>query len=348
MKTSRKVGRLALTLAILGVGVAGFSQTAATTPPAAAASEPAAATTTPSVLKGPITFEPKKGDVFAEDLPSKPALTMVWIPGGKFKMGDDKTPAELVKIFGDNEKSYAKEYPLHDVELDGFWMGAYMVTNQQYKQFDPKHTNQRGADQELDAVPVLQVSWADANNFCDWLSKKSGKHYRLPTEAQYEYATRAGTTTLFPWGDDINGAVKYANVADAKCRQEYPAVLESSNKGKLTLFDFDDGYTYAAPVGQFKPNAWGLYDMIGNAYSWCSDYWGEDYYSKSPLRNPQGPETGTARMARTGAWMIHPSGSRSASRNFAAPKVRRPFLGFRVVISPSSDAADAAKADSAK
>jgi formylglycine-generating enzyme len=340
MTTCRQLGLMALLISILSFEVEGYSETerpAATSRPEAATTDPKTATSSPPIIKGPLTFNPKPGDVFIVDLPSNPSLTMVWIPGGKFMMGNDKSPEELVKIFGGNERALAKEYPAHEVELDGFWMAAYMITNQQYKQFDPKHSNNRGPDQELDSIPVMQVSWADANAFCEWLSKASGKHYRLPTEAQYEYACRAGSTTLFPWGDDMNEAAKYANVADQKCRREYPVVMESG--ANLSLFDCDDGYTYAAPVGQFKPNAWGLYDMVGNAYSWCSDYWGADYYSKSPLHNPQGPETGTARMARCGAWMIHPIGNRSAARNYAAPGVRRPFLGFRVVISPSSDAA---------
>jgi formylglycine-generating enzyme required for sulfatase activity len=331
----------------LGFALAGCSETgssaasvAATGSSPQAADAPQASPSGPKIVMGPITFDPKPGDAFIEDLEGcTPPLTMVWIPGGKFVMGNDKSPEELVKLFGDNERSFAKEYPAHEVELDGFWMATFMITNQQYKLFDPKHTNQRGPDQELDAVPVLQVSWADANAFCEWLSKRSGKRYSLPTEAQFEYACRAGSTTLFPWGDDMNDGVKYANVADQKCRREYPVVTESSNKAKLTLFEFDDGYTYAAPVGQYKPNAFGLYDMVGNAYSWCSDYWDADYYKKSPKRNPQGPETGTARSARCGAWMIHPVGSRSASRNFAPPGVRRPFLGFRVVISPNLETA---------
>jgi formylglycine-generating enzyme required for sulfatase activity len=341
MRASRQLCLLPCLLFFLSFERAGCSNTggvAAAQSPEAAPISSAAETSSPKIVKGPLTFEPKPGDAFLEDVACDPPLTMIWIPGGKFMMGNEKSPEELIKIFGGDERSYAKEYPAHEVELDGFWMAAYMITNQQYKLFDPEHSNNRTPDQELDAVPVMQVSWADANAYCEWLSKRSGKRYGLPTEAQYEYACRAGTTTHFPWGDDMNAGVAYANVADQKCRREYPVVLESA-KG-LTLFEFDDGYTFPASVGQYKPNAWGLYDMVGNAYSWCSDYWGEGYYQRSPKRNPQGPETGTARMARCGAWMIHPSGNRSASRNFAAPGVRRPFLGFRVVISTSADAAE--------
>jgi formylglycine-generating enzyme required for sulfatase activity len=171
VKASRQLGLPASLLFLLSFALAGCADAGsvvATGAPQAASSTPKSS---PKIITGPLTFDPKPGDAFIEDLDGcNPALTMVWIPGGKFVMGNDKSPEELVKIFGDNERSFAKEYPAHEVELDGFWMATFMVTNQQYKRFDPKHTNQRGPDQELDAVPVLQVSWADATAFCEWLS----------------------------------------------------------------------------------------------------------------------------------------------------------------------------------
>jgi len=175
--------------------------------------------------------------------------------------------------------------------------------------------------------PVVNVTWNDAVAFCKWLSKKEGKVYRLPTEAEWEYACRAGTTTRYHSGDDKETLIKVANIADAS----------GSAKGKREFPDWDDfalsgsdGYTFTAPVGSFRPNAWGLHDIHGNVWEWCSDWYGEDYYKKSPRDDPQGPASGDLRVRRGGAWHTYPLYVRSAFRNINTPHTRYLNLGFRV------------------
>ena len=131
---------------------------------------------------------------------------------------------------------------------------------------------------------MVNVSWNDAVAFCKWLSRKEGKSYRLPTEAEWEYACRAGTTTRYHSGDDPETLAKVANVADATAKAKFPA-------WKWTI-KASDGYVFTAPVGQFKPNAFGLYDMHGNARQWCADWYGGDYYGKSPVDDPNRPRHG--------------------------------------------------------
>ena len=133
---------------------------------------------------------------------------------------------------------------------------------------------------------MVNVSWNDAVAFCKWLSKKEGKTYRLPTEAEWEYACRAGTTTRYYSGDDPETLAKVGNVADAALKAKFP-------DWKYTI-KANDGYVFTAPVGKFKPNAFGLYDMHGNAWQWCADWYGADYYATSPLDDPTGPDSGDA------------------------------------------------------
>ena len=165
--------------------------------------------------------------------------------------------------------------------------------------------------------------------FCKWLSKKEDKTYRLPTEAEWEYACRAGTTTRYYSGDDPETLAKVANVADATLKAELPD-QESTIKAS-------DGYMFTAPVGQFKPNAFGLYDMHGNAFQWCADWFGYDYYRKAPVDNPKGPDIGdvnlvpeNARVMRGGSWYAGPDGAHSAQRSGHAADDGYCCCGFRV------------------
>ena len=149
--------------------------------------------------------------------------------------------------------------------------------------------------------PVVYVSWNDADEFCKWLSKKEGKTYRLPTEAEWEYACRAGTKTRYSFGDDPQELVRYANAADQDRKKLCPGCnvmipsFDASGKptGKKIPFPFlagSDGFAWTAPVGKYKPNAFGLYDMHGNGWEWCSDWFDEHYYEKSPVDDPTGPD----------------------------------------------------------
>jgi formylglycine-generating enzyme required for sulfatase activity len=177
--------------------------------------------------------------------------------------------------------------------------------------------------EQTDEHPVVCVSWNDAKAFCDWLSKKEGMEYRLPTEAEWEYAARAGSETTWYWGDDESGAQGRANVADEG------ADLPHTFRFKGVR----DGYTYTAAVGTFAPNALGLYDVIGNVSELCQDWYGENYYSASPTEDPTGPDTGEYRVGRGGSWHDYPGITRSANRDEGTPESRLAYIGFRVVSS---------------
>ena len=172
--------------------------------------------------------------------------------------------------------------------------------------------------------PVVNVSWNDAAAFCVWLSKKEGKKYRLPTEAEWEYACRAGTTTRYSFGNDPEGLVKYANSWDAGVIEKWPA---ASNRLKG-----NDGYIFTAPVGSFLPNPFGLYDMHGNVNQWCADWFGKDYYSVSGVDDPQGPATGTQHVLRGGSFVYHAAACRCAARGHLDTADITCELGFRIVL----------------
>ena len=173
-----------------------------------------------------------------------------------------------------------------------------------------------------DEHPVVNVSWNDAEAFCAWLSKKEGKTYRLPTEAEWEYACRAGTTTRYWSGDDPETLAKTDNVADAALNEFLST--KWSIKGR-------DGYVGTSPVGSFRANAFELYDMHGNAFQWCADWFSEKDkgYAASPATDPTGPDSGDAHILRGGSWG-GPTIARSAERGGGAPDYQDSRTGFRV------------------
>jgi formylglycine-generating enzyme required for sulfatase activity len=226
-------------------------------------------------------------------------LELVLIPAGKFMMGSPKGEEER----GSNETQ-------HEVTISRpFHMGKYEVTQEQYEQIIGKNPSHfRGAKN-----PVECVSWDDAQEFCKKLSQKTGKAVSLPTEAQWEYACRAGTTTRFHTGETIStdqanydGDEAYGNGQKGEYRKKTVA------------------------VGSFKPNAWGLYDMHGNVWEWCQDWYGE--YPKGAVRDPDGPCNGTWRVLRGGAWYDYSRFCRSAYRSWYDSENRTDYLGFRVVV----------------
>jgi formylglycine-generating enzyme required for sulfatase activity/tetratricopeptide (TPR) repeat protein len=232
------------------------------------------------------------------DLGNNITMKLVQIPTGKFIMGN---PADEKNRSGD-------ESPPHEVTISKpFYMGVYAVTQEQYEQVmgeNPSGFN-KGAKN-----PVVNVSWAASVEFCSKLSKKTGKMVMLPTEAQWEYACRAGSKTRFSYGDD----------------NEYASLGDYAWYGNNSDFK-------THPVGQKRPNKWGLYDMHGNVRQWCSDWYGQDYYSaKASDRDPQGPNTGTVRVLRGGSWCCDPQYCRSAYRRSAAPDLQISDVGFRVVV----------------
>jgi formylglycine-generating enzyme len=167
---------------------------------------------------------------------------------------------------------------------------------------------------------VVNLSWFDAKEFCDWLSRKEGRTYRLPTEAEWEYACRAGTRTRYSSGDDPETLATAGNVTDASAKKVFP---------QWRTIRADDGYTFTAPVGRFKPNAFGLYDMHGNALEWCADWdWRYDVEAK---QDPKGPPVGMVRIQRGGSWADFPDQCRSARRHGFNPMSWCISSGFRVV-----------------
>jgi formylglycine-generating enzyme required for sulfatase activity len=232
---------------------------------------------------------------FTEKLPKGVTLEMVGLPAGQFLMGSpDSDP--------DADKS---EKPQHLVKVNSFAIGKYPVTQAQYQAvMGTNPSNYKNNPQN----PVEWVYWNDAQAFCKKLSQITGKTYRLPTEAEWEYACRAGTTTRFYFGDDANQLGDYA------------------------WYDGNSQYT-THPVGQKKPNAWGLYDMSGNVWEWCEDNWHYNYENAPRDGSAWLTNDNDDRILRGGSWFNFPYDCRSAYRN---PNYRRNSddtinNGFRVV-----------------
>ena len=227
-----------------------------------------------------------------------------------------------------NQVRPASEQPAHQVRVDGFWMYRRNVTVAQYRKFCAATKRSMPAAPSWgwdDNYPIVNVSWEDAKAYCKWAGA------RLPYEAEWEYAARGGNTglngrarTVFVWGDDYPRS-KVANLADTSFKK---AKVYHPN---YYLFEnYDDGYTYASPVGAFPPNGFGLYDMAGNVLQWCEDRYDPAKYPDGPQRDPTGPPSGSARVFRGGSWDRAAGRCRSAARGGNAPTFRNFILGFRV------------------
>jgi formylglycine-generating enzyme required for sulfatase activity len=205
-------------------------------------------------------------------------------------------------------------------------MGVYLVTQEQYQKVmdvNPSgFTRQNGGGPDH---PVDSVNWSDAVTFCAKLSAlpgelRAGREYRLPTEAEWEYACRAGTTTPFHFGSSLSSREANFN------GDEYP--YGGAEKGPYLK--------KTTPVGSYKPNPWGLYDMHGNVWQWCADWADSNYYKRSPRQDPPGPASGNCRILRGGSWLDNGGNLRSASHVWNVPDGRYSNFGFRVVASPAS------------
>ena len=210
-------------------------------------------------------------------------MEFVWIPGGCFMMG---SPASEKGRDDD-------EGPVHKVCVDGFYMGKYEVTQKQWRMLMGSNPSYFKGDNR----PVEAVLWDDVQEYIRKLNNKSGKHYRLPTEAEWEYACRAGTTTVFSFGDSI------------RPEQAYCSYTNVYGPGYTSKF----GYR-TAPVGSTEANAFGLFDMHGNVWEWCNDWYDDDYYANSPQDNPPGPLSGGHHVMRGGSFDYAPVMARSANR----------------------------------
>jgi sulfatase modifying factor 1 len=238
-------------------------------------------------------------------------MKMVGIKAGRFLMGQERgTDLPLSLTYGNRYfmGGEVDEQPLHWVNISReFHMAVTEVTNAQYEQFDPSHKEYRGKMglSKGDNEAVVFVSWYDAVKYCQWLSKKEGKTYRLPTEAEWEYACRAGTRTIFNTGDTL------------------PDVYQKSQRHR------DEPEGVSAVVGQTPANAWGLHDMHGNVEEWCSDWYGP--YAAWEQVDPVGRESGTWKVVRGGSHNVYIKSLRSANRLSNLAEDKHWLLGFRVV-----------------
>jgi formylglycine-generating enzyme required for sulfatase activity len=217
---------------------------------------------------------------------------MVFVKGGTFKMGD---------TFGIGNR---EERPVHQVTLGNFYIGKYEVTQSQWKLImgdNPSHYK------DCDKCPVERVSWNEVQIFLTKLNMLTGKNYRLPTEAEWEYAAKGGELSQgfrYAGGNNINFVSWYSGNSQGKTQ----------------------------PVGTMNPNELGIYDMSGNVYEWCSDWF--DYYTESPKTNPEGPEQGEFKIVKGGSWYGYIGGSRISCRASDDPGNKRSYIGFRVAMSP--------------
>ena len=220
---------------------------------------------------------------------------MVRIPEGWFAMGCESGR--------DDEK------PVHRVWVDAFEMASHQLTNAEYARFvaatcsapPPQWSQEHFNDPQM---PVVAVSWHEATNYCEWLSRATAKRYRLPTEAEWERAARGGTEgLLYPWGD-----APPEKVPDYTKRWKFGP----------------------EPVGLYLSNAYALYNMGDNVHEWCSDWYDDGYYANSPERNPLGPQSGSRKSSRGGSWRHHIKVTRTAARSSIPPEFQYADYGFRL------------------
>lgn len=258
----------------------------------------------------PINRSRKQAEFFSENLGNGVVLEMVAIPGGKFLMG---SPQNELK------RNYS-ESPQHTVTVQPFFMGKFPVTQNQWAivaalkkisiDLNPDPSRFKGANR-----PIEQVSWDDAIEFCARLSNKTGKIYRLPSEAEWEYACRAGTTTPFYFGETIT-----TNLVNYNGNYTY-------NFGSIGEFR-----EQTTDVGKFPPNPFGVFDMHGNIWEWCQDTWHENYYNGAPTDARPWMSDNKERVLRGGSWNSNPWICRSPFRGKWARVVQNDRLGFRVVV----------------
>jgi formylglycine-generating enzyme required for sulfatase activity len=291
-----------------------------------------------AVAPPPATASPAPPPAPLEKGLSEPAagiMAFTYVRGGCFPMGD---------IFGDGE---VDERPVHEVCVSDFQLGTYEVTVGQFRRFaeatgylteaergdgcffntgiewrkDRVVTWRNPGYFQDDRHPVVCVSWNDAMAYTAWLSRQLGRTCRLPTEAEREYAARSGGKAYkFSWGVGWPAG----NIADESARRRYP--------GWVIWVGHDDGHVFTAPVGSFPANELGLYDMTGNVWEWCWDWYGERYYAESYRNDPSGPPGGAFRVLRGGAWFDTPVFLRTTDRLMNAPDLRNTNFGFRVAV----------------
>jgi formylglycine-generating enzyme required for sulfatase activity/predicted Ser/Thr protein kinase len=263
-----------------------------------------------------------------EDLGNGVTLEMVQIPGGTFTMGspEGKITKKFLGLIANSEVGeegrYENEGPQHTVNIQPFFMGKYVVTQAQYQAImgnNPSHF-------KGEKRPVEQVSWDDAVEFCQKLSQKTGRTYRLPSEAEWEYACRAGTTTPFYFGETITTDLANYRGTD----WDYNGTVYPGNYGNGPKGKYREKTTL---VGKFPPNSFGLYDMHGNIWEWCEDNWHSNYNGAPTDGSAWVDNENNYRMLRGGSWYNNPDFCRSADRYNLTRDIRNFYYGFRVVLS---------------
>ncbi|MDB5743973.1 MAG: formylglycine-rating enzyme family protein [Polaromonas sp.] len=295
-------------------------------------------------------------------------MTFVRVPAGEFLMGSDETPDALARDYPPPYEprrfaELADEAPVHRVRITRpFFLGQHEVTVGQFRRFieasghvpesiadgtggygynpaydrmasprgdafegrSPRYSWRDVGFAQDDSHPVLNVTWNDAVAMSRWLSRQEGKTYRLPTEAEWEYACRAGSTTRYPGGNSAQALAQTANTFDAQAAPHWPDWQAYALPGS-------DGHAFTAPVGSFTPNAFGLHDMLGNAWEWTADWHDEHYYAQSPSIDPPGPRTANVRVRRGGSWHSWSLYARCSYRNWNSPDTRYTLVGMRLL-----------------
>ncbi len=243
----------------------------------------------------PLLEEEKKGEHNGGDnyTDVTTGMEFVWVEGGCYRMGDTF-----------DEEGFSDEKPVHEVCVAGFYIGKYEVTQEEWQAvmgYNPSYFKNG------DNYPVEKVSWNEAQDFIGKLNQRSGRIFRLPAEAEWEYAARSGgKKEKYSGGDNIKSVAWYNRNSASKSH----------------------------PVGTKQPNGLGVYDMSGNVAEWCQDWYSKKYYSNSPRNNPQGPPTGLDRVPRGGSWYDLKGDVRSTFRYGLTPGLRYDMIGVRLVLSP--------------
>jgi formylglycine-generating enzyme required for sulfatase activity len=255
-------------------------------------------------VSSPVTSDGVSSVAFdGETITNSIGMKLVSIKPGEFRMGSSS-----------NEKGHGgDESPQHLVKLTkGFYVGVTEVTQAQWlKVMKSRSWSGKKDVRKGDSYPATYISWDDAVEFCKKLSQKEDRKYRLPTEAEWEYACRAGTQTAYSFGESDRRLGDYAWFRDNA---------------------YDGGEKYAHTVAQKKPNPWGLYDVHGNVWEWCSDWYDSKAYEKNQPTDPKGPSSGETRVLRGASWINTPWHCRSADRTRSLLDYRNSDIGFRIVL----------------
>lgn len=312
-------------------------------------------------------------------------MKFVHISPGEYVRGFDTSNRRDHEFFlahqYSNRQNFKNETPAHRVTISkSFDLGATEVTLGQFRQFveatgyvtdaeknggalgcfpeekdyvdrfhqSPEVTWRTPGFDQTDDHPVVAISWNDAQAFCQWLSEKEDETYRLPSEAEWEYACRSGETTWYSWGENPDEAYQHANVADGALESAQPKTTSYQRAVKLGKDD-GDGAVFTASTAQFLPNRWGLHDMHGNVWEWCEDRWSADQYERYfdgvprqqraevVVEDPQFLDKtdqhkyGDWRVIRGGAWTCAPASVRCSIRTFAESSDAAVYTGFRIV-----------------